>query len=155
MSEEIWKDIPEYTGYYQASSKGRIRSKHKTRSLYVGKRGYYCVGLSKNNKRKTWEVHRLIAMAFLNHTPDGYKKVVDHIDNNPLNNELSNLQVIDHRSNCIKVGRGKSRLVGATWVENKKRWRASIYHNGKSIYIGSYKTEKEAHKAYMNKLKTL
>ena len=27
MSEEVWKDIPEYEGLYEASSHGRVRSK--------------------------------------------------------------------------------------------------------------------------------
>jgi hypothetical protein len=26
MEEEIWKDVPEYEGYYQASTEGRVKS---------------------------------------------------------------------------------------------------------------------------------
>ena len=63
-----------------------------------------------DKKPKQFHVHILMAIAFLGYTPNGNKIVVDHIDNNPLNNTLENLKEsckdIDNeieilRSKCI------------------------------------------------------
>ena len=101
MEKEIWKDIPGYEGYYQVSSLGRVKSlervvghtrhgeytlKGKIRKLSLNTQGYLIVRLSNGGIVKTIKVHKLVAMAFLNHEPCGYKEVVDHIDNNTQNN---------------------------------------------------------------------
>ena len=84
--KEIWKDIPNYEGYYQVSNLGRVR-KYKTKKLRsifdekeelfkirkqtVNSRGYYIINLRKKNEKKKFSVHQLVAMAFLNHIPCG------------------------------------------------------------------------------------
>ena len=97
---ENWKDIPDYNGKYQVSDLGNVRSidrmvrgrygliKLKGRVLKKGisSNGYYTVNLSVNDKNKTFLVHQLVAIVFLNHKPNGHKLVIDHIDNNKLNN---------------------------------------------------------------------
>lgn len=93
--EEIWKDIPEYEGIYQASNFGRIRSL-KRRAPRILKQsfrkedGYNRVNLFKDGKGKNCQVHRLIALAFLPN-PDN-KPTVDHIDKNKTNNNIENLR---------------------------------------------------------------
>jgi hypothetical protein len=103
---EIWKDIPGYNGYYQASDLGNIRSlyfnKIKTLSQKIRKDGYYEVSLAKNKIRNTIKTHQLVAMAFLGHIRCGFEKVVDHVDNDKANNKLSNLQVVSNRVNTSK-----------------------------------------------------
>ena len=100
QQEEIWKDVPGYEGLYQASNLGRIKSDIKIKNQTKSKsKKYLMVYLYKQNVKKTIAVHQLIAMTFLNHTPCGHKIVVDHIDNNHLNNKLINLQLITHREN--------------------------------------------------------
>jgi hypothetical protein len=104
---EIWKDIPEYEGIYQASTLGRIRTvegkttfskRHgvrtwKSRVLKgrgnnptTGKR----VSLWKNGKMKDALVARLVAMTFLGKPAEGY--TVNHIDGNRFNNRIENLE---------------------------------------------------------------
>ena len=99
MQEEIWKDVPGYESLYQVSSLGRVKSLQryvnnnggkqllKERLLKFGlSKGYYNVVLYKNKKNKNIKVHKLVAMAFLNHKPNGYELVIDHINNNKLDN---------------------------------------------------------------------
>jgi hypothetical protein len=103
---EVWKDVPNYVGLYKVSNIGRVKSAINgfIRVLKPGVdgRGYYTVALTKSGKAKTFKVHQLVAMAFLNHVPCGYILVVDHIDNNKLNNNLENLQLITQSENCTK-----------------------------------------------------
>lgn len=99
--EEIWKDIPEYEGLYQASNLGRIRSVNRIDNCNrprVGKilkfiksnSGYFQVHFSKNGGTRVLLVHRLIAKAFLEN-PNNYS-CVNHIDGNKLNNNVDNLE---------------------------------------------------------------
>jgi hypothetical protein len=77
------------------SSLGRVKSlpRNTTRggllSIKIGKRGYPAVGLVQDGKQATYEVHRLVALAFLGECAAGYE--VRHRDGNPLNNHVLNL----------------------------------------------------------------
>ena len=66
---EIWKDIEGYEGLYQVSNLGRVKSlkfnKIKILSQGISGSGYKIVSLSKENQRKIFLVHRLVAMAFV------------------------------------------------------------------------------------------
>ena len=139
-----WKEIPNYEGYYQVSSCGRVKSINKELSVFIDNTGYYAVNL----KRKRFRVHQLMAMAFLNHKPCRLNLVVDHIDNNQLNNNLSNLQIITQRENSSKDKNSSSKYIGVHWYKQKNRWRATAYHNGKYVYLGLHKTEISAKQAY-------
>lgn len=94
--EEIWKDIEGYEGLYQVSDLGNVRSLkfsggNKVKLLKQNtNRGYKQVTLRKNGKMKTCKVHRLVAMAFISN-PNNYKEV-NHKDENPSNNDVSNLE---------------------------------------------------------------
>ena len=168
MEKEIWKDIPGYEGLYQVSSLGRVRSldrvvphgrfgefKLKGRVLKPSPdlNGYLKLNLYKDGMTKTIEVHKLIAIAFLNHEPCGNKIVVDHIDNNKTNNRLDNLQLITHRENLSKDKSGyTSQYVGVSWSKQKNKWMATIQVSGKNKHLGSFDSEYEAHLAYQKAL---
>lgn len=96
MIKEIWKDIPDYIGLYQASNLGLIRSLIKwngtnSRILQQTSRkdGRWKVVLCKNNKKKTHKVHRLILQTFVGKCPFGME--CRHLDGDPGNNQLKNL----------------------------------------------------------------
>ena len=155
--KEIFKDIPNYEGSYQVSNLGRVKSLlfNKERLLKFGKtcngNGYYFLYLYKNGKPKAFMVHQLIAMAFLNHKPNGYELVVDHINNDKLDNRLENLQVITQRENCSK----EKKDVGITWHKRDNVWQAEIKIKGKTVYLGSYIYKLDALMAYQTKLESL
>ena len=93
IDKEIWKDIPNYEGHYQASNLGRIRSiKKETKILKEINRndGYKYVNLSKNGKSKPIKVHKIIAKTFLSN-PQNFP-VINHKDGNKINNSIDNLE---------------------------------------------------------------
>ena len=155
---EIFKTIPGYENY-KASNIGNIKSisrmLNNNRGSFLSKEyifkshischGYLLVNLDKDGKKKCFGVHQLVAMAFLNHKPNGHKIVVDHIDNNKLNNTLENLQLISQRQNTSKDRKGyTSKYIGVFWQKDAKKWRSDISINGKTKYLGLFKTEVEA-----------
>lgn len=171
MQEEIFKDIPDYEGLYQVSNLGNVKSlegkvfrrngifhftkKEKILKKSIAIDGYYVVNLSKDFKNKTFKIHQLVAITFLNHKPCGFKIVVDHINNNKLDNRLENLQLISNRENSSKEARGKSKYTGVCWDKSKNKWKSAIRINGKTINLGVFKDEYDAHLAYQNKLKEI
>ena len=56
----------------------------------------------KNGLKKTLRVHSLMALCFLDYVKTDRKTVIDHIDNNPLNNKIDNLQIVSMAYNNIK-----------------------------------------------------
>lgn len=103
MTDEEWRAIPGYEGFYEASSLGRIRSlprfstSGKVLAQREGTGSYLRVCLSKSNQRKTFVVHRLIAMAFLDNPKN--KPEVNHIDGDRHNNAASNLEWVTRSEN--------------------------------------------------------
>lgn len=113
--KEIWKDIGGYSGDYQISNLGRVKSfkkKNHGKILKLGKDGcgYYRIGLMKHGKRVTEKVHRLVACAFIPNPEN--KPEVNHKDSNKTNNAIKNLEWSTHHENaihCFSIGSGKSR----------------------------------------------
>jgi len=119
--KEIWKTIPlpEFNGYYEASTLGRIRSvdrvveiksngknykkflKGKILSNTVSTNGYPVIGV----EHKTYKVHRLIALTF-----------IDNIENKP---EVSHI-------NGIKTDNRVINLVWVTRCENMTHYRGVL-----------------------------
>jgi hypothetical protein len=98
MNDEVWKDIPGFEGLYKASSLGRIKNvKDCIKKLGPGSRGYLIIGLSKNNKRTTTGVARVIAQTFISNPRQ--KPCVNHLDGNKLNNKASNLEWCTDKEN--------------------------------------------------------
>jgi hypothetical protein len=170
MIIENWKQIPGYEGYYEASDLGNIKSVQRLVKAKNGKNisfkstilkqglqnnGYKIIVLCKEGKTKTNLVHRLIAYAFLNLNKDQF---VDHINNNKIDNCLSNLRICTKRENSSFDNREvvktrKSRFVGVDWNANK--WRASIKINGKKNHLGLFDNEEDASNCYQLKIKEI
>lgn len=78
-------------------------------------------------------------------------KGIDHVDNNGLNNQKSNLRfctVSENAMNNRKQENTSSVYKGVTFEKRVKKWKATIQINGKSFYLGHFTSEVEAAKAY-------
>ena len=97
-SNEIWKDIPNYEGIYQVSNLGRIKSllfnKEKILKTRIHPNGYELINL----KGKTYRVHHLVAITFLDN-PNNYKEI-NHKNEIKNDNCVSNLEWCDRKYNC-------------------------------------------------------
>tara|TARA_R110002072_G_C7615604_1_gene505435 strand:+ start:76 stop:567 length:492 start_codon:yes stop_codon:yes gene_type:complete len=156
--KEIFKDIKGYEGIYQVSNYGNVKSfkfnKERLLKLY-STRGYYIVSLTRSGyKSRNFKVHKLVSQAFLGDVLDGeYNKVVNHIDFNSHNNNVSNLELITQRENSNqKHLPSSSKYVGVHWNTRAKKWKSMIRINGKKVYLGSFTDELEASEAYQTKL---
>lgn len=91
-TNEIWKDIDGYEGLYQVSSLGNVKNVKRNCLLKpcIHKLGYASVMLYKNNKPKRYNIHRLVAMAFLDNV--NHYDLVNHIDEDKANNRVDNLE---------------------------------------------------------------
>lgn len=143
MTEEIFKPIPEYEGFYEASNFGRIKSlprgkKGKSKILKQTKIVYYTVDLCKNGIIKRYLVHRLIAKTFLeNKENKENKKQVNHIDGNKLNNLLTNLEWATRSENqlhSIKAGLRTAKGIKNSQCKLKESEVIEIYNS-----VGVYK----------------
>lgn len=109
--KEMWKDIKGYEGIYQINNKCCVRSLYNYKRNGTNilkpkvKHGYYQIGLRKNNIRKWYQLHRLLAEAFIpdksnfKSMPDEDRSKIDldslqinHKDENKLNNAIENLE---------------------------------------------------------------
>lgn len=101
MSEE-WRAIKGFEGY-EVSDLGRVKSTKYNKSRILkpcyDKRGYARLILMQNGKGKAKLVHRLVAEAFIVN-PCRFPEV-NHKDENPRNNELSNLEWCDKVYNSV------------------------------------------------------
>lgn len=156
---EKWKDIPEYEGLYQVSDLGRVKSLKRPRkkseknpnsyikerimkaSISISRR-YLNTALRKNGIPKSFLVHHLVSITFFNFKPNMGKIVIDHINNNPLDNRLINLQLITKRHNSVKDVKNKAGHVGL--YERNGFFEVKISFNGKSSRLGSFKNKDEA-----------
>lgn len=106
--------------------------------------------VKKNARRSTIFMHRVIMERVLNR-PLLRCELVDHRDQNPLNNTRSNLRLADTSKNQMNrdVRRNNtSGFKGASWNKRREIWTAQIGLNGKFMYLGSFPSAVEAHRAY-------
>ena len=102
---EEWRDVKGYEGLYEVSNLGNVKSlnyhrQNKEKLLKQHIRGQYkFVVLYKNKIRQPINVHILVAKAFC----DGYKEdyVVNHIDEDKLNNKANNLEWVTRKGNSL------------------------------------------------------
>lgn len=161
MNKEIFKDIPNYEGMYQVSNLGNVKSFKRYESGRIlkeskNKKGYLQVYLSFYKNVRCFKVHQLIAMAFLNHIPNGNKLVVDHINNIKNDNNLKNLRVITNRENVSNDRKNiYSNHIGVSFDKRRKKWISRIGNNRNTNFLGSFDSELKASEAYKNKLKEI
>ena len=142
LKDEIWLYLntsdQELNKRFKISNYGRVKnlSNHILNS-HANSLGYTSMNLYYNSKGINKMIHRLVAFAF--YKSDKYENQVDHIDKNPKNNHLSNLQIIDRKSHMLKdLGksiRGINMKTGKI-IEFKAVKLAAEYLNVTSSNIG-------------------
>lgn len=107
-SKEIWRPVKEYEGLYEVSNYGNIKSLPKynrSKSILLHptlskRQGRYSVMLTGyGGTRKRVSVHRIVAFAFVDNPDPDHFTEVNHKDENPRNNEASNLEWCDRYYN--------------------------------------------------------
>ena len=92
--KETWEDIPGYVGIYKISNLGRAKRirimSEKLIKPWKCTTGYWQLGLHKNGVKKTYNLHRLLAVVFLQN-PTCLKQV-NHKDGDKMNCSLENLE---------------------------------------------------------------
>ena len=94
---------------------------------------YRRIGLNK----KVYLAHRLIYMMFHGYIP----KIVDHIDGNPLNNNIENLREATKSQNCQSQKlpiNNTSGYKNISWNKKYNKWRVALKVNNKEIHIGYF-----------------
>lgn len=120
MEEEIFVDIKGYEGLYQISNFGNVKSlgnekKRKEKIIKQGqsKKGYLFVNLYKNGKGKIYQVHRLVAIAFIEN-PNNFLQV-NHKDEDKTNNVVENLEWCDAKYNNNYGSRITKSVANTDW----------------------------------------
>lgn len=145
MEEIIFENEIAYTtkydGYYVTKSgkvittkvkggQGRINIFQPREHCYkVDKDGYLevCLSFIEKNRhiRKYYRVHRLIYETLIGDIPQ--ELTIDHIDANPQNNSIENLQILTRENNTRKALKNK---------KSPKRFMYQLYKN--NIYVGTF-----------------
>jgi hypothetical protein len=157
---EVWKDIEGYEGLYQVSNIGRVKSlkryvqNHSGASYLVPERikkasekkerdkkqGYMSISLYKNNKGKSFYVHRLVAEAFVEN-PDN-KETVNHINGDKHDNRAYNLEWCSYAENnahAVKTG-----LNDSSHRRNRKGSMSVAQYDENMNLIAVYPSMREA-----------
>ena len=148
---EIYKEYP-FDKRYKVSNMGNVKGiSGKLLKLQKDKSGRKRVSISSIDVY----VHQAVAETFLNHNRCGHRIVVDHIDNNPSNNRLDNLQLISHRENLLKDKKNKTsklRGVSIDSCSNSLKYRSQVMLGKKMYYLGLFNSQQEAYTAYLDAL---
>jgi hypothetical protein len=103
--EEIWKDIIGYDGLYQVSNLGNVRSlNYRSKGITKNLKfylidGYPSLSLTKNGKYKTFKIHRLVGVCFVENKFN--KSQINHINGVRNDNNFKNLEWVTNKENVI------------------------------------------------------
>jgi hypothetical protein len=125
------RDIKGFEGLYSITSDGKVWSHSTGRFKKAYSTNYEYTDLYKDNIRHKASVHRLVAQAFIenhNNLPE-----VDHKDNNPFNNDYTNLQWITRKGNLERSYATMSPV---------RNFKGCELHRGKEL-LGKFKSIKE------------
>lgn len=137
----LWKDVPNYEGYYEVSNTGLIRSKNGLRKPQKSWDGYLYVKLCKKGECKKIKIHRLVALAFIpnpNNLPE-----INHKDEDTTNNVVENLEWCNRTYNNNYGTRNARSAIGISKANGKRVMQFSK----RNEYIDTYDSAIKAAKA--------
>ena len=102
------------------------------------------ISVSINGSR--YLAHRLIWALCTGEDP--VNNQIDHINGNRTDNRIENLRKVTHQQNgmhrCKAQSNSISGVLGVCWRKASNKWESTIYHNGKSIFLGLHETKEAA-----------
>lgn len=152
-----WRTIKDFEGLYEVSNEGKVRSldrvimrKNGKKITCKGRELFFTISkvdeknhlprasvqLWKENKAYLRRVHRLVAEAFIANPEN--KPTVNHIDGNPLNNNVDNLEWTTYSENqlhAVKLGLTKPGI--NYYPSNSRKVRAYNEETGEEIITNS------------------
>jgi len=137
--------LDKYELYYwfDKTNRGKLKKPYwRKKKLTKSHQGYLRTRI--NNKRFLF--HRIVYYAH-NQDWDIYdssrNNSIDHIDRDKLNNNISNLRVVNNRENSLNTD-WVDNAKGYYYNKEKKKYKAYIKLNYKNIHLGYYDTKLEA-----------
>lgn len=111
---------------------------------YKSSDGYWRIGFN----RRSFRLAAIKWAMFYNKTiPNGY--VIDHIDGNKLNDDISNLRLATYRENAQNRKKHREgKLVGCSYQKKNGKWLSTIRVDQYRVFLGLYKDEEEGHEIY-------
>jgi len=154
--EEIWRNCLEN---YEISNLGNVRRKllndnYKVIKCSIQNRGYKYFQTNRANKRTNYLIHHLVARHFIGERPEN--QVIDHIDRNKLNNNVSNLRYCTQKKNCENQDKyiadieetdpvKRNKLVCKRYVDNNRdsvlKQKREYYKINKDKMLKKYKDD--------------
>ena len=134
---EEWKEL-KINDNYEVSNLGKVKNKKTGRILKLAnKGGYMSVGLSRNGQSKTYSVHQLVGLCFIDN-PDK-KPQINHFDKTRYNNNIKNLEWCTAAENNAH----KLLTLQVKTNQNLQIWRVDIVSNDKlELYNSIYDAAK-------------
>ena len=112
---------------------------------HLNKRGYIEIRYN----HKTLNAHRIAW--YLQTGEDPHGMTIDHVNGNRADNRFENLRIASHKENSRnrkKSGNKTSKYKGVYWYKRHQKWKATIGYEGRTIHLGYFHDEYEAHLAY-------
>jgi len=111
---------------------------------YLGSDGYPQTNITENGRQTTRRLHQMIL-------PKKPGKLIDHINRDKLDNRTRNLRHVTPTENVLNSKIRKNNTSGYRGVNYRKQsqiYESRITHKGIRYFLGSYKTARQAAKAY-------
>lgn len=107
------EEYKRYLENYEVSNFGNVRrillnGEIKIINCSIINRGYKYFQTKRMNKRINHLIHQIVSKLFIGERPENL--VIDHIDRNKLNNNITNLRYITQKENCFNQDRVKSHI---------------------------------------------
>lgn len=156
---ERWLSVAKFSGLYEVSSRGRIRSIERVDALHhrvrarilkspVGSAGYSVVGLYRRGVRRQFSVHRLVAEAFIGACPQEHETA--HTDGCRTHNCAANLRwatarenerdKVQHGTSCAGERNPSAQLTSKAVIEIRTLCGGGLTQNEAALRYGITKT---------------
>lgn len=140
MMIEEWRNVAGYEGMYLVSNMGDIKSKRTGKNIFQGHTGrsgkYKSVSLSKDGKKKTIKVHKIVCESFKGKAPDGYE--IDHVNGVHHDNRICNLEYVTPLNNKLRhsyrMACHDNRKGSSLDISNGK-YKTCISHKNKTVHL--------------------